>query len=137
MLKRKEIVEALVKAAEASQTAIQIQSVRPTRIGNQIATVAITKQYAEMLEQKNKMEIVWHMSSNRVRVDVLKCLKCQSCDHKAKESTSITRIESCYNCGKEGHHANLCQEETEVLCLPCNKSDVKAVVVLALYLRHY
>lgn len=42
-----------------------------------------------------------------------------------KECTSIERKDSCKNCGKEGHHPNLCQEVKKLFCLNCNKSDQK------------
>lgn len=124
-VEKNEMVEALVKETEVPETAIQIKSVRPTRNGNQIATVAITNQYAKLLKQKNKVKIGWLMCSIRARVEVLKCFKCQSYGHISKDCTSISTINSCYNCGKEGHHANSCQEEAQVFCLQCNKRDHK------------
>lgn len=97
-----------------------VKSMRPSWDGNQIATVQVNKNNANLLLKAGRIKIGWVYCRVRERVTVIRCYKCLDFGHTIKECKGPDRSHLCINCHQPGHKAKEC--EGHHYCLTC-KSD--------------
>lgn len=103
---------------------IIVKSMRPSRDGNQIATVQASRLNANKLTKAGRVKIGWVSCRIRERVVVPRCYRCLEFGHSSKECEGPDRSKLCINCGQEGHKATDCKEVH--YCLKCNSKDHRA-----------
>lgn len=102
----KEAVNDAVGGRDGQMT--KIRSIRPSRDGNQIATVQVTKTVASALNRKGRIKIGWVNCRVRERVTISRCFRCLEFGHRAFECKGPDKSHLCTNCNKPGHRSREC-----------------------------
>lgn len=103
---------------------VRVKSLRPTRDGNQIATLQVCKQDAKYLMGLGRIRIGWVNCRLRERMNIPRCYKCLEFGHRTRECKGEDRSDLCLNCMKPGHKAKECRDTHH--CLVCGTSDHRA-----------
>lgn len=88
---------------------IYVKSLRPTKDGNQMATVLALPAIAEILLKKKRVNIGWSRCRIRERVVVPRCYRCLEFGHIAHECKGENHETECINCSETGHKAKECK----------------------------
>lgn len=97
---------------------VYVKSLRPTRDGNQIATVLAPAELADALLKRRRITIGWSRCRLRERVDVLRCYRCLEFGHLTNSCKGQDRSADCINCGVKGHKAKDCKNLPK--CIHCD-----------------
>ncbi|KAK9701257.1 Zinc knuckle [Popillia japonica] len=89
---------------------LEIKSMRPTRDGNQIATVQVSRANANMLVKLGRVKIDWVSCRIRERITIIRCYKCLEFGHASRVCQGLDRSNLCLNCNQPGHKAKDCKE---------------------------
>ncbi|CAH2011504.1 unnamed protein product [Acanthoscelides obtectus] len=116
-----EIEEAIYEATQVDRAApVKVFNMRPTRDGNRIATVRLSKHLAKVLSNRGKLMIGWVACRVRERIAVTRCYRCLEFGHTQNGCTGRDRSGECLSCGKMGHKAKDCQ--TDPFCSSCQEA---------------
>lgn len=100
---------------------VVVKSMRPSRDGNQIATVQVSRNNANILLMAKRIKIGWVNCRVRERVAVTRCYKCLDFGHTLKECKGPDRSNLCINCHQPGHKAREC--DGPHFCPSCNTNE--------------
>lgn len=103
-----------------SEDHVRVVSLRPTKGGNQTATVKVKKDVAAELVRRGKIKIGWGYCRLRYRVNVVRCYRCLEFGHHASTCTGPDKSDICVKCGAQGHKAKDCNER-KTFCTSCSK----------------
>lgn len=122
----KEEVERTIRDSLDSRGAqtIRVTSMRPSRDGNQIATVRTSRATGSILMKKGRIKIGWVGCRIRERVEVVRCFKCLEFGHRRKDCNGEDRSGLCLNCNQTGHQAKDCTSEQ--FCPSCREGGHRA-----------
>lgn len=122
----KDEVESAIKMSVGNREAqsIRIKSMRPSRDGNQIATVQTSRVARNVLLKLGRVKIGWVGCRIRERVEVTRCFKCLEFGHRRKDCKGQDRSDFCLNCNQTGHTAKDCASES--FCPVCQKTGHRA-----------
>lgn len=124
-MKEEEIKEGIKKhLTSLNDVDVKIMSIRPTKDGNQTATLAVTKEAAKTLEGIGRVKIGWVNCRIRRRLNMQRCYRCLEVGHLRKGCNKPDRSEHCLKCGKPGHKQKDCQEQE--FCVACEKPGHRA-----------
>ncbi|KAJ8928756.1 hypothetical protein NQ314_018609 [Rhamnusium bicolor] len=112
-----EIRDALNAHIDIDKNLIKITSLRPSRNQNHMATAILPREAARELSRKGKIKIGWVLSRVRERVSVTRCFRCLEFGHIQQGCAGVDRSGECLNCGKTGHKAKDCKNES--FCAKC------------------
>ncbi|KAK9731911.1 Zinc knuckle [Popillia japonica] len=88
---------------------VKVSSIRPSRDGNQIATVQVNKVAGNILIKLGKVKIGWVGCRVRERVEITRCFKCLEFGHRRHECKGADKSNLCLKCNQPGHKAKDCQ----------------------------
>lgn len=122
----KEEVETTIKDSVGNRDAhtIRVKSMRPSRDGNQIATVHASRTAGNALVQKGRIKIGWVGCRIRERIEVTRCFKCLEFGHRKKDCKGDDRSKCCLNCNQMDHQAKDCTNEQ--FCSTCRERGHRA-----------
>lgn len=89
--------------------------------GTQIATVEMSRKFADLLIKAEKIKIGWVRCRVRLRDVAVKCYRCLGFGHIARGCSRPDRADSCYKCGADDHKVKDC--ENEAICVACKDSN--------------
>lgn len=103
-----EVNQAVASAANIDQDNIKVVSLRKRFGGSQLALVSLPQEASRRLVSAGRLRI--GMVSCRVRIAAtkLRCFRCLTFGHTAKECSGPDRTECCRHCGETGHKAASC-----------------------------
>lgn len=121
--------EEVVKAVrgvlgDLDPSAVKFRSMRPSRDGNQIATIQIDRANARRLIQMRVIRIGWIGCRVKERVTVIRCFRCLNFGHRIADCKGQDRSDTCLNCNKTGHRARECNNKQ--FCPSCQTDDHRA-----------
>ncbi|KAK9729434.1 hypothetical protein QE152_g15951 [Popillia japonica] len=101
--------EAIRNAAKVREPqTIRVKSMRPTRDGNQIATVQASRAAGNVLLNTGRIKIGWVGCRVRERIEVTRCYRCLEFGHLKKDCKGQDRSNHCLSCNQLGHQAKDC-----------------------------
>ncbi|KAK9674841.1 hypothetical protein QE152_g40816, partial [Popillia japonica] len=86
----------------------KVKSIRPTRGGDQIATVQASRVAGHALLNAGRIKIGWVGCRVRERVEVTRCYRCLEFGHLKKECKGQHRSNHCLSCNQLGHQPKHC-----------------------------
>lgn len=114
-----ELQQEIMKAEGLPENQLKVVSMRPTRNGNQTATVVLTKDAAKKVVNRGTIKIGWVCCRVRKRVSLQRCYRCHLFGHKREECENEDRSDLCLKCLKPGHTAKDCRNTP--VCVICTK----------------
>ncbi|KAK9686657.1 hypothetical protein QE152_g37029 [Popillia japonica] len=122
----REEVETTIKDSVGNRDAhtVRVKSMRPSRDGNQIATVHASRTAGNALVQKGRIKIGWVGCRIRERIEVTRCFKCLEFGHRKKDCKGDDRSKCCLNCNQMDHQAKDCTNEQ--FCSTCRERGHRA-----------
>ncbi|KAK9718508.1 hypothetical protein QE152_g23129 [Popillia japonica] len=122
----KEAVERTLITSVGSREAqsITVKSMRPTRDGNQIATISASRATANAILKRGRIRIGWVDCRVRERIEVIRCFKCLEFGHTKNSCKGEDRSNHCLNCNQAGHQAKDCVNEQ--FCSACRERGHRA-----------
>lgn len=104
---------------------IKTSGLRPNINNTQAITVSLPSTLAEKLSKQGNLKIGLVKCRVEKRIEMRRCDKCWSYDHRTKDCSSPKNLEgACYKCGDKMHKAKECQKEE--YCPVCDKTGHKA-----------
>lgn len=116
---KEELKEEIMKAENLLENQVNVISMRPTRNGNQTATVALKRDTARKVVKQGTIKIGWVHCRVRNRVSLQRCYRCHMFGHRKDECGYEDRSELCLKCTKPGHIARECKNTP--MCVVCKK----------------
>lgn len=103
---------------------VKVKALRPSRDGNQIATVHTTRNVAKLLLNAKRVKIGWVNCRVKERIKISRCFKCLEFGHLAAECKGPDRSNICINCNQPGHKAKDCNNTQ--FCSACQTDEHRA-----------
>ncbi|CAG9840660.1 unnamed protein product [Diabrotica balteata] len=98
---------------------VDIKSLRTSRYGEQLATIAVPPTKAVQLRKYSSIIIGWVSCPIMEKHTPVRCYKCLLYGHNTYECKGESRVACCYNCFKSGHTAVQCSGTA--YCLTCKE----------------
>lgn len=118
-----DILQALKKhlgeETQVSETAVK--SLRKAYGGTQTAVVVLPVDQSRKLLTGGKLRVGWVVSRVRVRTSPVRCYRCMSFGHVARDCRGPDRSKACFRCGGEGHTGKTCSADPK--CLLCSSDN--------------
>lgn len=116
-----QVVGAIKNAIGKDTCHCVVKSMRPSKDGNQIATIQTNKEDARTLTKLGRIKIGWVKCRIKERVVIQRCYKCLEFGHRTYECRGPDRSDICIRCNQPGHRAKECTGTQH--CPACKSND--------------
>lgn len=120
---KEDIITAIKAHVEWDKTECTISAFRPYGRNSMAVTVVMEEEEECRLVSRGTITVDLVRCNVERRVNVNRCKKCWSYDHRREECSGPDRSKACFKCGQEGHVSKEC--EARMKCVLCETDEHK------------